>query len=190
MNIYEKLIKARVELQDMQLKKTGKNQSMTYYELGDFLPAINALCNKHKLFTKLNIVNQGNKELAVLTIRNSEKTEEKEDFVCPTAEASLPKGQAIQNLGAKITYLRRYMLMTAFEIAESDKVDEIKVQMTEQIDEKDLEKIGNTKTLEELTKLFKEFSSKYKVELFKDKFSEQRIKIETDDKDKIIKLEK
>ena len=50
--------KARVELQGMNLKKSGENKfaGFKYYELGDFLPAINKLMLDHKLFSYINFV--------------------------------------------------------------------------------------------------------------------------------------
>jgi len=43
MNIYEKLIEMRSELQGMNVKKTGNNNGRRYYELADFLPVCNDL---------------------------------------------------------------------------------------------------------------------------------------------------
>ena len=176
MNIYQKLATARVELQDMKLKKTGKNQSMSYYELGDFLPAVNGLCKKHDMLTKLSIINDG-VEKAVLTVYNSSEPNDKIDFVSSTAEAQLPKGQAIQNLGAKITYLRRYMLMTAFEIVESDIVDQVNIDLTDEVLPADVEAIRNCKTVKQLEALYREVSKKYKMTLIQPIFAEVKEKL-------------
>ena len=75
MNIYEKMQKAKVDLQKKDLKKTGVNKfsNYKYYELGDFMPAINEICLELKLFTQVNF----DKENAILTIINTEKTDEK-----------------------------------------------------------------------------------------------------------------
>jgi hypothetical protein len=164
MNIYQKLIKVRVELQDMQLKKSGKNQSIAYYELGDFLPAVVKLCEKHDLLTRFNIISDS-VEKAVLTLYNATEPKEKIDFITPTAEVELPRGQKIQNLGAKITYLRRYMLMTAFEIVESDLVDSINREMTDEISNDDLERINKAKTQQDLIKVCSILKTKYKTSL-------------------------
>ena len=45
MNIYEKLQKARVDLQSKGIKKSGKNTfaKYDYYELADFMPAVNSI---------------------------------------------------------------------------------------------------------------------------------------------------
>ena len=51
MNIYEKLQEARVELQGMNLKKSGKNSfaQYDYFELADFMPHINQIMLDKKL---------------------------------------------------------------------------------------------------------------------------------------------
>lgn len=164
MTIYQKLAKARVELQDLNLKKTGKNQTMSYYELGDFLPAIVKLCDKHKMVTLFNMFKEGGVEKAVLTVQDAE-SDACIDFVSPTGEASLPKGQAIQNLGAKITYMRRYMLMTAFEIVESDIVDKVNKEFDTEVSGEDMRLIGGCKTRKELSLVFGELQKNYKMSL-------------------------
>ena len=48
-NVYGKLSKIRLELQNRQLKKSGQNKfaGFKYYELGDILPTINELSDKY-----------------------------------------------------------------------------------------------------------------------------------------------
>lgn len=117
-NIYSKLQKARCEFQEKPLKKSGHNEfaGYHYFELGDFLPTINALLEKYNLCSHINFTN----ELATLTIYNSENTDEKIEFTSPMSEANLKGCHSVQNLGAVQTYLRRYLYVNAFEIVESD----------------------------------------------------------------------
>lgn len=121
MNIYEKLQKCRVELQNKGLSKTGNNKfaNYTYFELSDFLPTINQMCLDHKLMTQTSFTN----ELATLKIINAEAPEEVIEFTSPMASAQLKGCHDIQNLGAVETYQRRYLLVTAFEIVENDALD-------------------------------------------------------------------
>ena len=121
MNIYEKLQKVRVELQNANLKKSGHNKfaGFHYFELSDFLPAVNVLMEKYKLCSTFNI----GVEEAILTIINAEAPEEREKFVCPMGELNLKGAHQIQNLGGQITYLRRYLYMNAMEIIEADHLD-------------------------------------------------------------------
>ena len=187
MNIYQKLQKARVELQELDLKKSGKNtySNFTYYELGDFLPAINKLCNKHGLFTKFNIVTNKRVEKAVLSVLDAEKPVDKLDFISNTAEVEIGRkkdgrggAQPIQNLGGKITYMRRYMLMTAFEMVESDRVEEVKRELTDEIPEEDVKKIKEAKDFESLTKICGSLKKDYKAKLIKPHYDKRKEELE------------
>lgn len=180
-NIFEKLQDARIDLQNMKLKKSGKNQNISYYELGDFLPAINSLCAKHGLFTCFRIIVENEREQSVLSIYSTSDTTQKIDFVAPTAEVQLPRGQAIQGLGAKLTYMRRYMLMTAFEMVESDMVDAVNRELADEIDEADLKKIADCKSTDDLTPVYKELEVKYKKELLVPHFAKAKTKLQKEE---------
>ena len=123
MNIYEKLQNMRVALQNMSLKKSGKNKfaGYSYYELGDFLPAINQLMLDNKVASIITF----SEENAVLTLVNTEKPDETISFTSPMREAVLKGAHPIQNLGAVETYSIRYLYMVAFEIVESDMLDAV-----------------------------------------------------------------
>ncbi len=126
MNIYEKLQRARVELQTMNIKKSGKNafSKYDYYELKDFLPIINELFLKSKLCSIVNF----NNEMATLLIVNAEKVDERIIFTSPMKELDLKGSNAIQSLGGVETYQRRYLYMTALEITENDMFDSGKIE--------------------------------------------------------------
>ena len=121
MNVYEKLQKARIELQSKQMKKSGHNKfaGYQYFELGDFLPEINKLFAELKL---CSVVSFG-KDLAELKVINIEKPEEVVTFTSPMADANLKGCHPIQNLGAVETYNRRYLYVSALEIVEHDALD-------------------------------------------------------------------
>ena len=191
MNIHQKLQQARVDLQDMKLKKTGENKysNYTYYELSDFLPAINAICNKLKLFTKFNIfVNKG-KEIAVLEVRDIDKPEETISFTSETKDVEIGKkkdgsggAEPIQNLGGKTTYMRRYLYMIAFEIVESDLVEKINKELEDQeLDAEDKAKIANAPTPKKLIKICSALKKKYKISLITPLYDEQKIKLEQEE---------
>ena len=118
--VYEKLQKARIKLQHTELKKSGHNKfaGYKYFELGDFLPAIQSIFFELKLCP---VVSFGT-ELATLRIIDTENggciT-----FTSPMAEAQLKGCHPIQNLGAVETYSRRYLYVTALEIVEHDAID-------------------------------------------------------------------
>lgn len=121
MNIYEKLQRARVDLQSKGIKKSGKNTfaKYEYYELADFMPAVNSIFSELKLFSQVSFT----KESAVLRVIDSEKPEQIIEFTSPWVEATVKGAQPIQNLGACETYQRRYLYMMALEITESDAMD-------------------------------------------------------------------
>ena len=121
MNIYQKLQKCRVELQRLALKKSGKNTfaGFEYFELADFLPAVNDLFDKYGLYSRFGIADN----TATLTIINAEKPEEAETYTSPIADANLKGCTPIQSLGGVHTYMKRYLYVNALEITDSDIFD-------------------------------------------------------------------
>jgi hypothetical protein len=121
MTIYAKLQAARIELQKMKLRKSGKNSfaGYDYYELGDVLPAINELLGKHGLCT---IVSFGS-ELATMIIVDADDPAQTITITSPMGSAALKGCHEVQNIGAVETYQRRYLYMVAFEITEHDALD-------------------------------------------------------------------
>ncbi|MDR1251704.1 MAG: ERF family protein [Treponema sp.] len=120
MNIYEKVIEARLEFQKAGIKMSGENSyaKYQYYELSDILPAINAIAGKLKFLCVVSF-----NEHAELTIINTEKPDETIQFMSPMSTAALKGCHEVQNLGAVQTYLKRYLYQNAFEIVESDALD-------------------------------------------------------------------
>lgn len=169
LNIYQKIQKVKIEISNKKLKKTGENKysGFKYYELQDFLPSVISLCDKYQLFTMFELVS----DKAILTIVNSEDTEEKIGYTMPTADLELKGANKIQSIGGVQTYLRRYLYMNAFDIVESDMLDkgvvEVELPMSKETDKtkqeenqkliiqyKDL--LFKTNTLEEnITEYFK-----------------------------------
>jgi hypothetical protein len=95
--VYQKLQKARVKLQNVELKKSGHNSfaGYRYFEPSD-------LATMHVIDT----VNGGVAK-----------------FTCPMASAQLKGCHEVQNLGASITYITRYLLVMALAICEHDALD-------------------------------------------------------------------
>ncbi len=118
--VYEKLQKARIKLQHTELKKSGHNKfaGYKYFELGDFLPAIQSIFFELKLCPVVSF----EAELATLRIIDTENGG-CVTFTSPMAEAQLKGCHPIQNLGAVETYSRRYLYVTALEIVEHDAID-------------------------------------------------------------------
>lgn len=129
-NIYQKLQKSRVELQAKNLKKSGKNSysNYEYFELGDFLPGVNEVCNNNGLATIFHF----EKEIATLTIIDVDNPESIIKFETPIEMAAIKGSSTIQQIGGTQTYARRYLYMMAFEIAETDIVDKSEVDLDKQ----------------------------------------------------------
>lgn len=120
MSVHRKLMEARVQLQNTDLKKSGLNKfaGYSYFELGDFIPTV------QKIFLDLKLcgVVSYSVEYATLTITDTE------DgtvilVTSPMAEANLKGAHPIQNLGAVLSYQRRYLWMACMEIVEHDAID-------------------------------------------------------------------
>ena len=123
MSVYKKLQEARILLQNTSLKKSGKNKfaGFEYFELGDFLPTIQNIFTQKGLCGTMTFYI----DLAVLTIVDVDKPEDKIEFKSPMSTAELKGCHAIQNLGAVQTYLRRYLWVAAMEIVEHDSLDAV-----------------------------------------------------------------
>ncbi|CAB4140322.1 Essential recombination function protein [uncultured Caudovirales phage] len=118
--VYAKLQKCRVELQNMELKKSGHNKfaGYRYFELGDILPAINTLFDIYGLCYSLQFDrDMANMFIVDVATGNSIK------FCCPMESAILKGCQPVQNLGGSISYISRYLLVMALAVSEHDAVD-------------------------------------------------------------------
>lgn len=122
MSVLKKLMDARIQLQNTELKKSGHNKfaNYMYFELSDFLPTVQKIFQESGL---AGVVSYGT-DTAKLTITDTDS--ESSDSVVietPMSEAALKGCHAVQNLGAVQTYLRRYLWVTAMEIVEHDALD-------------------------------------------------------------------
>jgi hypothetical protein len=120
MSVYTKLMEARLTLQNTALTKSGHNKfaGYKYFELGDFIPAI------QKIFAHLELcgVISYTQDMATLTIIDTEDNS-KIEITSPMSTAALKGCHEVQNLGAVQTYIRRYLWVTAMEIVEHDAID-------------------------------------------------------------------
>ena len=135
-NCYKKLAKARVLLQQRKLKKSGVNKfaGFNYFELADFLPAVNEIFDDLGLCATFRIDSAYTDETengqivecpakAYLGIINTDNTDDRIWFSSEIAEAGTKGASPIQQLGSVHTYMRRYLYMEALEIVESDGLD-------------------------------------------------------------------
>lgn len=122
MSIYKKLQDARIKLQNTELKKSGHNKfaGYKYFELGDFLPAIQKICSEMSLCGVVSF----DHNMAYLQINDTEDGTSVM-FTSPMSSAALKGCHDVQNLGAVQTYLRRYLWVNAFEIVEHDAIEPV-----------------------------------------------------------------
>jgi hypothetical protein len=120
MSVHKKLMAARVKLQSIQMKKSGLNKfaGYSYFELGDFIPHVQTIFNDIGLCGVVSF----STEYAQLCITDVEDGTVVV-ITSPMAEANLKGAHPIQNLGATLSYQRRYLWMAAMELVEGDAID-------------------------------------------------------------------
>ena len=128
-NVYQRLASARARFKNAKIQKGGKNafQGYTYFELSDILNALTDINAEVGLVTSEIITNED----AKLVVINTDNPEERIEFSVPMSTAQLKGCHPVQNLGAAITYVRRYLYQNAFSIAEPDQLDSGKQQKEE-----------------------------------------------------------
>ncbi len=119
--VYQKFQLARLLLQEKKLSKSGKNKfaGYEYFELQDFLPAVQTIFADTSLCPVFRVFD----DRATLTIVNIDNPDDYLVFNAPMADAELKGCHPVQNLGASISYLRRYLYVNALEIVEHDALD-------------------------------------------------------------------
>jgi hypothetical protein len=120
MKIFKKLIDARNMLASVELAKSGHNKfaGYKYFELGDFLPSVQAIFKDVGLVDVISFT----ADTATMTIFDVEDGSSIV-FTSPMGSASLKGCHEVQNIGAVETYQRRYLYTTAMAIVESDALD-------------------------------------------------------------------
>lgn len=133
-SVYKKLEQAKRELHNSQLKKDKKGYGYVYMNLDTIIPLIDNVCEKYDFSITTTIDYVGEQQLAITKVLDLE-TGESIDFKCPVDMfiESIKKNTA-QNIGANMTYYRRYMLFMVFEVIENDEVDKTKGQDLETLD--------------------------------------------------------
>ena len=120
MKVYKKLVEARLKLQGMELSKSGHNKfaGYRYFELGDFLPAIQTIFKEVGLVDAISFT----QDLATMIIYDVDDGSSI-TFTSPMGSAQLKGCHEVQNIGAVETYQRRYLYVTALAIVEHDALD-------------------------------------------------------------------
>ena len=120
MKVLKKLIAVRNELAHLPLNKSGHNKfaGYKYFELGDFLPSVQMLFEKHGLCDVISF----DADMARMEIYDVEDGSHV-TFTSPMGSANLKGCHEVQNIGAVESYQRRYLYTTACAIVENDVLD-------------------------------------------------------------------
>jgi len=120
MSVHKKLMQARVKLLSVEMKKSGQNKfaGYSYFELGDFIPHVQTIFNDLGLCGVVSFTHS-HAELTITDVEDGTVIV----VSTPMAEANLKGAHPIQNLGAVLSYQRRYLWMAAMELVEGDAID-------------------------------------------------------------------
>lgn len=120
MNIEQKIIEVKKALQEREIKASGYNKKHDYHflELKDILRPIIEEESRVGLNDSINLDHI--EKIATLTITDGKEIK---TYTVPLVYAKLPLNTDIQNMGATITYYRRYLLSLAFGLYEKDLVN-------------------------------------------------------------------
>ena len=120
MSVHKKLMQARVKLLSVDMKKSGQNKfaGYSYFELGDFIPHVQTIFNELGLCGVVSFTHS-HAELTITDVEDGTIIV----VSTPMAEANLKGAHPIQNLGAVLSYQRRYLWMAAMELVEGDAID-------------------------------------------------------------------
>jgi hypothetical protein len=130
-NLYEKLNNVKIALANSKLKKSGYNPfaKFHYSTLQDILPDLVKENHKNKIFMEFRITeNEG--KLKLIDI------EDTDNFLVyhmrlHNLEKITFKGQNdLQVLGSKISYLKRYLITSAYDISTEEDIDSMPMPNT------------------------------------------------------------
>ncbi len=122
-NIYEKITQARKSFKDRNVPKTGKNAyaGYTYFELSDILKAVTDINAE----IGIAVVENFSADQGELRVVNAEDPKDCVTFSVPMEECQLKGCHPVQNLGASISYLRRYLYQNLYSVCEPDQLDRL-----------------------------------------------------------------
>lgn len=129
-NIYQKLTEARAEFAKGGFSKNGRNDfsGYNYFRLDEILVRATEINSKVGICPVEYFTAEG----AVLTLVNTENKEDTVRFAVPMSTAKLKGCHEVQNLGAVISYLRRYLYQNAYAVCEAEMVDSGEYQPEEE----------------------------------------------------------
>lgn len=120
-NVYQKLAAARLAFKGEGIKKSGQNKfaGYRYFTLDDILNAATVINDR----LGITCVEEFDSEHGELRVVNLDDTKDCVSFTVPMSSAQLKGCHEVQNLGAVISYLRRYLYQNAYSVCEPDDID-------------------------------------------------------------------
>lgn len=128
MSIYEKLANVQLALMKRDIKKTGYNKFKKYYyhTLDDLMPHCLEECHKQGLTFFFNFRNNE----AIIRLHDWENPTDSiscglpfPELVPPAKDVKNKNNVIVQDVGASVTYLKRYLLIDLFDISEGELID-------------------------------------------------------------------
>lgn len=128
MSIYEKLSNVQLALMRKDIKKTGFNKfkKYHYYTLDDLMPPCIEECNREGLTFFFNFRNNE----AIIRLHEWENPKEGiscglpfPELITPDEDTKNKNNVLVQDLGAVVTYLKRYLLINLFDITDVEVID-------------------------------------------------------------------
>lgn len=122
MNVYQKLLTARLRFLEQGVSKSGKHMELRYkyFELDDIVPTATRIFADIGLIALVFFTDAE----AAMHIVNTDDPTDSILFTCPMRYPSENKMvNPVQALGSAETYIRRYLYMTALDICEPDSIE-------------------------------------------------------------------
>lgn len=106
----------------LRLNKGGKNtfSNYDYFKPDDILKALNPLLEEYNLIIKFDLIMEESKYIGYLRVSDTNGNNDHIDYRFDTGKAVVKGANECQNAGATMTYVKRYMLMNAFNIGIND----------------------------------------------------------------------
>ena len=131
MCVTSKISEIQLVLMNEKIPKSGYNKfnKNQYHELKDILPPVVRECNKRDLVLLFNF----NHDYGYLDVCDKNNVDNYYRFSMPMPElkALNKKMNAVQSIGADVTYLKRYLIVNAFLILEDDVADALEPEEAE-----------------------------------------------------------
>ena len=131
MCVTSKISEIQLVLMNEKIPKSGYNKfnKNHYHELKDILPPVVRECNKRDLVLLFNF----NHDYGYLDVCDKNNVDNYYRFSMPMPElkALNKKMNAVQSIGADVTYLKRYLIVNAFLILEDDVADALEPEEAE-----------------------------------------------------------